>query len=92
MPTGEDLLDGRRALKYNVVSPRGEKATVWIDCERRFLLRLNEQDGHFFVLRPTDKKALTADAFEVPPHYGKFDPAQLIELIKKSDVWVDAPK
>ena len=45
-----------------------------------------------------DFSAIIVDApqpsslFAVPPDYRKFDPMQLINQIKQSDVWVEPPK
>jgi hypothetical protein len=33
-----------------------------------------------------------SNLFELPQDYHKFDPMQLIEQIKKSDVWVEPPR
>ena len=89
---GEAMRDGREEIAYRAISPRGRVSSVWIDRQRAFLARLRDEDGTGFELKDVEEGAQGDVLFEVPAGYGKFDPKQLIERIKQSDVWVEPPK
>jgi hypothetical protein len=67
-------------------------STGWIDPELKFLLRLRGEDGTGIDIRSIEEGPQAESLFAIPAHYGKFDPKQLIERIKQSDVWVEPPK
>jgi hypothetical protein len=89
---GEDRIDGRSVTVYRATSPTNRYSTAWIDPRLRFALRLQTEDGMTFDLRNIQEGPQRKSLFEIPSNYRKFDPAQLIERIKKSDVWVERPK
>ncbi len=89
---GEDVLDGRATLKYRAVSPKGVAITAWIDPELKFLLRFRNQDGSGIDLKTVELGPQDKGLFEIQADYDKFDPKELIERVKQSDVWVEPPK
>lgn len=86
----EDTVDGRRTLKFSASSPRGH-STGWIDPELKFPIKIETEDGTVVALRNIQEGPQPADKFEIPHGYGKFDVRQLMERIKRSDVWVEPP-
>jgi hypothetical protein len=88
---GEEMLDGRATVKYEAISPRGETNIGWIDSNLKFLLRLRRGDGAGVDVRAVKEGPQGEDLFAIPANYAKFDPRQLIERIKQSDVWVEPP-
>jgi hypothetical protein len=70
----------------------GEQRLGWIDPRLRFPLKIAAEDGTIYELKNIVEEAQTADRFEIPDDFRKFDPRQLIERIKHSDVWVEPPK
>jgi hypothetical protein len=89
---GEAMRDGRAEIIYRAISPLGRVSLVWIDAKLGFLSRLRDEDGTGFELKDVKQGPQGDNLFEVPEGYGKFDPKQLIERIKQSDVWVEPPK
>jgi hypothetical protein len=89
---GEEMLDGRTTVKYQATSPRGETKIVWIDSDLKFLLRFRDKDGAGIDIKTVKEGPQVESLFAIPANYGKFDPLQLIERIKQSDVWVEPPK
>jgi hypothetical protein len=89
---GEDTIDGRRAVKYQTVSAQGRRSAIWVDPERRFPVRIESEDGSVVSLERIVDAPQPASLFTRPGDYRQFDPSQLIEQIKKSDVWVDRPR
>lgn len=85
---GADAIDNSEALKYQVVS-RGKAGFRWVDPLRRFPVRVEHADGTVVIVEPIVDEAQAATLFAVPEGYQKFDPLQLIERIKQSDVWVE---
>ncbi len=88
---GEEMLDGRAAVKYKTVSPRGEAAVSWIDEDLHFLRKMRDGDGRELRVQGIQAGPQAEQLFEIPANYRKFDPLQLIERIKQSDVWI-APR
>jgi hypothetical protein len=89
---GEEALDGRTALKYRAISPRGRSNIAWIDPEFKFLLKFRGEDGSGVDVKAIKEGPQDKSLFEIPTNYGKFDPKALIDRIKQSDVWVEPPK
>jgi len=85
---GEGAIDGRRAVKYRTVSPQGRRSAIWIDPERHFPIRIESEDGSVVSLERIVDAPQPPSLFTLPQDYRKFDPSQLIDQIKKSDVWV----
>lgn len=90
---GRDVIDGRDTVKYQTTSPQNRRTFVWIDPERRFPIRVESEDGAVVSLERIVDAPQPPSLFALPDGYRRFDPAQLIEQIKQSDVWViDKPR
>lgn len=90
-PVGSEMIGGRNTVRFQAVTLDGRRRTGWIDPLLRFPLKIAAEDGTTFELRNIVEEAQPASRFEIPPGFIKFDPRQLIERLKKSDVWVDQP-
>jgi hypothetical protein len=88
---GNDTISGRNTVRFQAATLDGRRRTGWIDPLLRFPLKIVTEDGTTFELRNIVEEAQPASRFEIPPGFIKFDPRQLIERLKKSDVWVDRP-
>jgi hypothetical protein len=88
---GSDMMNGRNTVRFLASTLDGRRRTGWIDPLLRFPLKIAAEDGATFELRNIVEEAQPPDRFEIPPGSVKFDPRQLIERLKKSDVWVDRP-
>ncbi len=89
---GEEAIDGHATLKYRAVSPKGAAITAWVDPELKFLLRFRSQDGSGVDIKTIKLGAQDKSLFEIPADYDRFDPKEMIERVKQSDVWVEPPK
>ncbi|MDR3469800.1 MAG: hypothetical protein P4M07_28050 [Xanthobacteraceae bacterium] len=89
---GEDTRDGRATIRYGMTSPRGRHYSGWIDPRLKFVVRIEADDGATTELADVREGPQPDSAFEIPAGLHKFDPQQLIELMKHSDVWVDPAK
>lgn len=89
---GSDTVGDLVAIKYQAISPQGRALYAWIDPERKFPVKLRYADGSGVALGDIREGPQPAELFAIPADYRKFDPQQLIEHIKQSDVWVDPPK
>jgi hypothetical protein len=89
---GGDIVDGRETMKYEAISRQNRRSYRWIDPQREFLVRLETEDGTTVVLENIVDAPQPSSLFAVPPDYRKFDPMQLINQIKQSDVWVEPPR
>jgi hypothetical protein len=89
---GGEAVGGRAAIKYRATSSLGQKDYGWVDTELKFPVKFQFADGAGFALDNIREGAQPAALFTIPADYHKFDPQQLIERIKQSDVWVDPPK
>ena len=70
-----------------------EKAnTQWIDPGPEFLVRSQTDNGIVIDLTNIQEGPQPASLFQIPVSYSKFDPRRLIEIIKRSDVWVEPNK
>jgi hypothetical protein len=88
---GDGTADERRAVKYRAISPRNLRYLAWIDPQLHFPLRWQSEDGAVVGLVNIQEAPQPEDLFAVPAGYRKFDPQQLINVIKQSDVWVEKP-
>ena len=88
---GSDTISGRDTVRFQAATLDGRRRTGWIDPLLRFPLKIAAEDGMTFELRNIVEEAQPPSRFEIPPEFIKFDPRQLIEHLKKSDVWVDRP-
>jgi hypothetical protein len=89
---GEELLEGRLTAKYRVVSPHRQVSVAWLEPRLGFPLRIRDEEGAGVDIGNITEEPQADSLFEIPAGYGKFDPQQLIERIKQSDVWVEPPK
>jgi hypothetical protein len=89
---GEEAIGGRATTVYRA-SETGDRDFVgWIDPELQFPLQIRMADGAVVSTRNIRTEAQSARLFEIPAGFRKFDPQDLIERIKQSDVWVEEPK
>jgi hypothetical protein len=89
---GSDPIDGRVAIKFRAISPLGHQDYGWVDPQLKFTVKFQFADGTALKLDNVREGPQPAGLFALPANYRKFDPRQLIERIKHSDVWVDPPK
>jgi hypothetical protein len=89
---GNEVVEGRETLKYQAVSGRGERSYRWIDRRREFPVKLESANGATVALKNIVDAVQPQELFVIPESYREFDPQQLIELIKQSDVWVESPR
>jgi hypothetical protein len=88
---GEEIIEGRRAAAYRIISTPGRDIVGWIDSGLKFPLRMRMADGATVTAQNIQEGPQPERLFEIPPGFRKFDPQALIKRIKQSDVWVDAP-
>jgi hypothetical protein len=86
----DDIVNGRRVIKYWGISPANRKYLVWIDPQLHFPVRLRYEDGTILDLVDIQDALEPESLFVVPADYRKFEPQRLIDRIKQSDVWVEA--
>ncbi len=91
-PAGQDKIDGRRADKFHVTAPPNRDITGWVDPELRFPVKIRLDENSTVSVVNIQQQPQSAQLFEIPPGFRKFDPQLLIERIKQSDVWVEPPK
>jgi hypothetical protein len=88
--------DGHAILKYDMTSPRGRHYSSWIDPQLRYVVRIESHDGSTdgsaIELTNVQEAPQPDSAFTMPAGLRKFDPRQLLEIAKHSDVWVDPAK
>jgi hypothetical protein len=89
---GQDVIDGHETMKYLVISGHGHRSYRWIDPQREFPIRVETGDGTVVALENIVVAPQSSSLFAIPPDFHKFDPAQLIEQVKQSDVWVEPPR
>ncbi len=89
---GAETHDGRTIVKYDMTSPRGRRYSSWIDPRLRYVVRIEAYDGSTTELINVQEAPQPDSAFMIPGSLRKFDPAQLMEMVKHSDVWVDPAK
>jgi hypothetical protein len=85
---GADNVDGRPATKFQMLSPLGH-SIGWIDAQLRFPIQIETENGSTFALRNIAETPQPAEMFEIPTDYRKFDPQQIIEFLKHTDIWVE---
>jgi hypothetical protein len=86
---GREIVEGRETMKYLARSGPNRRSYRWIDPQRQFPVRLESEDGAIVALEQIVDAPQPSSLFELPPDYHRFDPIQLIEQIKRSDVWVE---
>ncbi len=87
---GAAVLDGRATTECRVTSAQ-DVSRRWIDAGIGFPIRVQMDDGTSFTLENIRVAAQSSELFAIPSGYRKLDPRALIERIKHSDVWVEAP-
>lgn len=87
-----DAAAQERLLTYSVMSPSGRQTTVQIDPDLKALVGSQTEGGEGFVLKDIQKGPQSPGLFEISADYKKFDPRELIKILKKSDVWVEPRK
>ena len=88
---GDEKIGNRAAVAYRAQSS-GQDLVGWIDADLRFPLKIQAEKIATLVLSNVQEGFQPENLFEIPANYRKFDPRDLIERIKHSDVWVEAPK
>jgi hypothetical protein len=89
---GHDTVDGRSTVKYQGTSPQNRRYFGWIDLRFRFPVKFEAEDGTTIEIVNIREAPQSENLFEIPAGYRKFDPQQLIDRIKQSDVWVEPMK
>jgi hypothetical protein len=89
---GPEKIDGRDTVEYRATSPQNQVNNGWIDRQLGFPIRFTMADGTRIDLANIRHGPQAASLFEIPADYRKFDPRQLIDRIKQSDVWVASPQ
>jgi hypothetical protein len=89
---GPESVRGRNVMKLLAISPQGSRYDFWIDPQLRFAVSVHREDGATIDLENVQEISPPADLFEIPANFSKFDPHQLIDRIKQSDVWVEPPR
>jgi hypothetical protein len=65
----------------------------WIIRRQRvaFPVKIETQNGAVLALQDIREEPQPADKFEIPADYKKLNPRRLLELIKRSGIWVEPP-
>ncbi len=87
----EEKIGDRTAMAYRAHSSR-EDLVGWIDANLKFPLKIQADKIATLTLANIQEGPQPSSLFEIPANYREFDPRDLIERIKHSDVWVEAPK
>lgn len=88
---GGEKTGDRATVAYRAKSS-GQDLVGWIDADLKFPLKIQADEIATVALSNVQEGPQSENLFELPPNYKKFDPRDLIERIKHSDVWVEAPK
>jgi hypothetical protein len=89
---GAAVVGKRSTIEYLVTSPQGKTGFGWIDPQLGFPIKFLFEDSTNVELVNIREGSQPAELFELPANIRKFDPRQLIERIKQSDVWVKPAK
>jgi hypothetical protein len=89
---GDESTAERRTIKYRAMSPGKQQYLIWIDPVIDFVVKLEADDGSSVEVANVREGLQPAQLFEIPAGYVKFDPQNLIDRIKQSDVWVGPPQ
>jgi hypothetical protein len=87
---GNETVGGRATRKFAVTSRRGH-STGWIDANLKFPVKIETEYGAVLTMRDIEEAPQPAQQFEIPGSYRKFDPHGVIELMKRTDIWVEPP-
>ena len=80
----------RATIGYRAHAP-GQDLVGWIDTDLKFPLKIQAEKITTVVVANVHESPQPESLFEIPSNFRKFDPRDLIERIKQSDVWVEAP-
>jgi hypothetical protein len=86
---GPETVRGRDSVKYETQSAQGRRSYRWVDAVLNFVVRVEDVGGETTDLINIQEGPQPTALFALPEGYRKFDPQQLIERIKHSDVWVE---
>ncbi len=86
---GPESAGGREPIKYRAISPEGISSYCLIDPQLGFAVSIAREDGVKIELANVQQGPPPSNLFEIPTNLRKFDPHQLIDRIKQSDVWVE---
>jgi hypothetical protein len=89
---GTALVDGRTTVETQVTSPVPDAGQRWIDTNLGIPVRVRMGDGAVYALDNIRLGTQPVELFTIPSGYRRVDPRALVERIKKSDVWVEAPR
>jgi hypothetical protein len=89
---GPATIGKRNTIEYLATSPQGKSGYGWIDPQLRFPIKFQLPEGTKVELVNIHEGPQPTELFELPANFHKFDPRQLIERIKQSDVWVNPTK
>lgn len=70
---GEGSVDGRRTIKFEGVSPEGERGYAWVDPALHFIIRI-ESPGGGMALQNIKEAPQPMGLFTVPAEFRKIDP------------------
>jgi hypothetical protein len=87
---GSETVSGRNTRKFAVTSLRGH-STGWIDADLKFPVKIETEYGAILTMRDIEEAPQPAQKFAIPGSYRKFDPHGVIELMKRTDIWVAPP-
>jgi len=87
-PGDNETLAGRETVKFNATSPGG-RSVAWIDRQLKFPVKIETEDGVVFLLENIKEGPQPAEMFVIPVGCKKFDPRQLLEWLKHTDIWVE---
>jgi hypothetical protein len=76
---GPDTVNGRSAIKYEAVSPKGEQNNGWVDPKLKFLIKSQNAQGRGMELRNIQEGPQQASLFEIPAGYQKVDMGQMMK-------------
>jgi hypothetical protein len=85
-------IGARDTVPYQAIAPDDRSYDVWIDRALRFPFRIHAAVGAVVDIADIVEAQQPPDAFEIPAGFSKFDPQELIDRIKQSDVWVEQPQ
>ncbi|WP_213738703.1 hypothetical protein [Bradyrhizobium sp. dw_411] len=89
---GEETVEGNNTIAYRAILSPNQEMLGWIDSARKFPLRIKTEDGTVVAAQNLRDEPQSAQLFEIPSGFRKFDPEALIRQIKQSDVWVGNEK
>lgn len=89
---GSESAHGRNTIRYRAISPEVAASDCWLDPQLGFVVSVHRDDGATIDLENVREGPPPAGLFEIPADFRTFDPRQLIDRIKHSDVWVEPPR